>query len=66
VLRLCFGINKDMVQFIANAAAAATASMATEGVLPPGQGRDVYVSTTTTTRHGRGKGGRAAMKPTAW
>ena len=38
VLRLCFGINKDMVQVIAYAAAVAVASMATVGGLSPGGG----------------------------
>ena len=38
VLRSCFGINKDMVQVIAYAAAVAVASMATEGGLSPGGG----------------------------
>ena len=38
VLRLCFGINKDMVRVIANAAAVFVTSMATEGGLLPGGG----------------------------
>ena len=38
VLRFCFGINKDMVGVIADAAAVAVASMATEGGLLLGGG----------------------------
>ena len=39
MLRLCFGINNDMVQVIANAAAVASAAMVTErGLLPGGGG----------------------------
>ena len=65
VLRLCFGVNKDMVQVIANAAASAVVSMAMGGGLPLEGRRDVYVPTTTMPWHGRGEGGQAATKPTA-
>ena len=57
MLRSCFGINKDMVRVIANAAVAALVSMATEGGGPTGGalagvGRGIYIPTRTTMRQG--------------
>ena len=65
---MCFGINKDMVRVIAEAAAGCGDRRVNGdggGAPVGGGGRDVYTPTTTRMQHGRGEGGQAATKPIA-
>ena len=58
MLRSCYGINKDMVRVITDAAAATIASMAIEGGLPPGRGG----TSTSLQQQGRSMGGERGVE----